>query len=164
MYTLGLRSMVNTKVFARGSEARAHDSQAEQISKTLHKAGLTGSGTCKVCGVTGSYEEIAMAGPSHKRFCALAFHHFVHGFGELTAFGKQPVPRQRWKIFREAGFWFASDFPFFLDWRCQIAPIALSKSFDWRCHFCGARDGAHPGGHHQAGARQSPLAVESKPC
>lgn len=44
-------------------------SSLSRPSAELHRLCAFGRGECKLCGIRGSYEEVAMASTRHKRFC-----------------------------------------------------------------------------------------------
>lgn len=103
-------------------------------------------GKCKVCGVTGAYEEIAMPSPFHKRFCISM--HFDTSFCLVVCMMHLCYALrfsvERWAILREAG----PALPI-----CNRLNLPLARVKVGRCHFCGVADGAVPGGHHQVGAQ-----------
>ena len=103
-------------------------------------------GKCKVCGVTGAYEEIAMPSPFHKRFCISM--HFDTSFCLVVSMMHLCYALhfsvERWAILREAG----PTLPICNRLNLPLAPVKVG-----RCHFCGVADGAVPGGHHQVGAQ-----------
>ena len=104
-----------------------------------------------VRGWLGAYEEIAMTSPFHKTFCVLAI-------SDPLACFQEEFPRKIWFCFCEAkvrGSQRGRNHrqPVFCSWMaewCGRHRIWLaSHLLSWRCHFCGAPDGAIHGGHHQ---------------
>ena len=112
-------------------------------------------GKCKVCGVTGAYEEIAMPSPFHKRFC-ISMHFDTFSFCLVV-----------WCTY--AILWFTCS----VEWevsdtqrgrtsahlqRIEFANCTHQNILGaavGRCHFCGVADGAVCGGHHQVGKEHS---------